>query len=105
MFDDPWPEEPDDPFGDPGDPESGFDLTIPDGEDAPVELHRAFWGLVAVFNVALFAIALGVMLIGFRGQWDLGGSLLGAGLVLFAYGVYRYRRYRAAGFDVESDAG
>ncbi|MDZ7701027.1 MAG: hypothetical protein U5J98_02565 [Halobacteriales archaeon] len=102
MFDDPWPEEPDDPFPDPGDPESRFDLTIPDGADAPTGLQRAFWGLVAVFNVALFAAALGALLIAFRGQWDLGGSLLAAGAVLFGYGVYRYRRLKAGGFQFES---
>lgn len=104
VFDDPWPEEPDDPYGDLGDPESQFGLTIPDGTDAPRALRRAFWGLVAVFNVAIFAIALGALLIAFRGQWDLGGSLLASGLVVFGYGVYRYRRYRAGGFAFESDA-
>lgn len=103
MFDDPWPEEPDDPYDDPGDPESRFDLTIPDDVDVPSELYRAFWGLVAVFNVALFAVAVGALLIVFRGQWDLGGSILAAGLVLLAYGLYQYRRYRAVDFAIGSD--
>ena len=94
MFDDPWPEEPDDPYPDPGDPESRFDLRIPDDADVPTSLARVFWTLVAVFNVALFAIAVGALLIAFRGQWDLGGSVLLSGLVLFVYGLYQYRRYR-----------
>lgn len=102
MLGDPWPEEPDDPFGDPGDPESHFDLTIPDDSNVPTELHRAFWGLVAVFNVALFATALGALLIAFRGQWTLGGAVLAVGLLALGYGVVRYRRYRAAGFEFDS---
>nr|NIX18891.1 hypothetical protein [Actinomycetota bacterium] len=93
----------DDPFPDPGDPESRFDLTIPDGSDAPGPLRRAFWGLVVVFNVALFAAALGAMLIAFRSQWDLGGSLLASGTVLFAYGVFKYRTWKARGFEFEDE--
>ncbi|MFB6353246.1 MAG: hypothetical protein ABEJ92_04095 [Halobacteriales archaeon] len=99
MFDDPWPEEPDDPFGDPGAGAERFDLDIPDADRASPALQRAFWSLVAVFNVALFALALGVLLVAFRDQWDLGGSLAAAGLVLFGYGVWQYRRYRERGFD------
>jgi hypothetical protein len=105
VFDDPWPEEPDDPYEDPGDPESRFDLTIPDDADVPVALHRAFWSLVAVFNVALFAVAVGTLLVAFRGRWDLGGSILVAGVVLLAYGVHQYRRYKAADFEIASDGG
>jgi len=102
VFDDPWPEEPDDPFEDPGDAETQFDLTIPDDRAVPSGLQRAFWGLVAVFNVALFAIAVGAMLVGFRGQWDFGGTVLITGVVLFGYGVYKYRRFRTAGFRFDS---
>lgn len=98
VFDDPWPEEPDDPFGDPGAAEERFDLDIPDAEAASPELQRAFWSLVAVFNIGLFAVSLGALLVGFRGQWNLGGSLLAAGAVLLAYGVWQYRRYRVRGF-------
>jgi hypothetical protein len=105
VFDDPWPEEPDDPFGDLGDPERQFDLPVGEDAEVPTALQRAFWGLVAVFNVALFAIAVGALLIGFRGQWELGGSVLAAGLVLLGYGLYKYRRYRAAGFVFEDGAG
>lgn len=96
MLGDPWPEEPPDPFEDPGDPESRFELTIPDDADVSAELYRTFWGLVIVFNVALLATALGALLITFRGDRLLGGGLLALGLVSLGYGVWRYRRYRTA---------
>lgn len=93
VFDDPWPEEPDDPFSTPTDQ---FDLEIPSSADVPKELWRAFWGLVAVFNVAIFALALGPLLVVFRGEVVYGGIITGIGIVSFLYGVYRYRRYREA---------
>lgn len=93
VFDDPWPEEPDDPFSDPMDQ---FDLEVPSTDDVPKELWRAFWGLVAVFNVAIFALALGPLLVVFRNQVLYGGVITGIGVVSLVYGVYRYRRYREA---------
>ena len=101
MFDDPWPEEPPDPYADLGDPESGLALHIPDDVTVSRELFRAFWGLVAVFNVGLFATAIGVMLIGFEGAYALGGAVLAVGLVSLAYGARRYRRYRSGALDGE----
>lgn len=68
-------------------------VDIPDETDADPVLQRKFWWLVVVFNVALGAASVGAMLAGFRGNWDLGGSLLAAGLILFAYGFLRYRTY------------
>lgn len=57
--------------------------TVPDpsGNDVPNGLTKDFWKLVATFNVALFALALGPMLIVFRGELVNGGAvfLLGAG--------------------------
>lgn len=66
---------------------------IPDGSDAPAGLRRQFWSLVATFNVALLAVALGVMFIGFRGRWQYGGLAVVLGLALFAFGYRRYQRY------------
>lgn len=93
MLGDPWPEEPDDPYPDPGDPAS-FSFAVPDGSGVSSELHRAFWGLVAVFNVGLFATALGLLLVAFRGAYALGGVVLAIGLVSLGYGLHRYRHYR-----------
>jgi hypothetical protein len=35
------------------------------------------------------------MLILFRGQWQLGGTVFAIGALTFVYGVVTYRRYRA----------
>lgn len=98
MFGDPWPEEPDDPFGDPGDdpgtnPEADLVPEIPDESDANPELFRTFWRLVATLNLAVFATSLGVMLVAFRGQWVTGGGvfLLGVGAFGWAWRAYRHR--------------
>ncbi|MFB6218680.1 MAG: hypothetical protein ABEH77_05800 [Halobacteriaceae archaeon] len=65
--------------------------------DAPPALARAFWRLVFVFNAALLALALGVMLVGFEGAWVRGGALVLVGAGAFAYGYWRYRRERTRG--------
>lgn len=79
-------------------------VDVPDESDADPRLQRQFWLLVLVFNVALMALSVGAMLAVFRGQWDTGGSLVGAGTVLTAYGFYKYRVYSRADADVDADA-
>jgi hypothetical protein len=71
------------------------EVNVPDGSDAPAELRAAFWILVVVFNLAILAMSVGAMLLGFRGQWTTGGTLLVAGLLAFAFGVVRVRRVQA----------
>lgn len=66
-------------------------VDTPNASNAPTRLKYQFWSLVVVFNAALLAASIGVMLVGFRGDWHLGGQLFAAGVVLFVYGVYRYR--------------
>lgn len=68
-------------------------VDIPDASAASTELKRKFWSLVLVFNAALLAVSVGAMLVGFQGDWDLGGSLLAAGAILSVYGFYKYRVY------------
>lgn len=62
------------------------------GNDVPDELARSFWKLVMVFNLALFALALGPMLIFFRGEWTNGTAVFALGLAAFVYGYRRYQR-------------
>lgn len=62
--------------------------------DVPAELRRAFWFLVVVFNAALLGVGLGLLLLVFERGPDLGVELLGAGLLLGAYGYLRYRYVR-----------
>lgn len=68
-------------------------VDIPDESAASTELKRKFWSLVLVFNVALGALSVGAMFVGFEGDWELGGSLLAAGAILALYGFYKYRVY------------
>lgn len=64
---------------------------IPDASAASPALERTFWSLVAVFNVALLATALGLMLVGFEGRLRDGAALVALGLAAFALGLWRYR--------------
>ena len=66
-------------------------VDIPDSADADPQLQRQFWLLVLVFNVALLAFSVGLMLVVFRGRWGDGMTGVTAGVVLFLYGYYRYR--------------
>lgn len=59
--------------------------------DAPSELLVGFWSLVVLFNVGLFGLAVGPMLLFFRGDWMFGGALTALGLLATAHGVHRYR--------------
>lgn len=73
-------------------PEVGTDSPeVPSPEDAPDELKAEFWELVIAFNVAVFALALGGMLIGFNGDFALGGASVGVGLLALVYGIHGYR--------------
>lgn len=80
-------------------------VTVPDGSDAPAPLRRKFWTLVATFNVALLAVSLGLMFAAFRGRWQYGGAAVLLGLVLFAFGYRRYRRYTDEDRDPEAGGG
>ena len=65
-----------------------------------VPTSRLFWGLVVLFNVAIVAVSLGVMLIAFGVDETLGLQVLLGGLVLSVYGVYRYRDARNQAADI-----
>jgi len=59
--------------------------------DADEDLRSAFVACVVLANLALFGVSLGLMLVGFRGNWRIGGALVAVGLVA---GIRAYRRYR-----------
>lgn len=63
----------------------------PDPDEIPPGLRASFWWLVLVFNAALLALWLGLLFVVFEADYDFGGRLLFAGVVLFAYGYYKYR--------------
>lgn len=118
----PIPDGGDEPDGEsrPDDPAEGLEPDIPEVPDpsenvspdipeAPdlsendidPDLRREFWSLVMLFNVALFGMSLGVMLVGFEGRWRVGGAIFAAGAVAFARGWRGYRQVTAETDDEE----
>jgi len=104
-----WPDEPEeeDPEARWGDPEHDLPsvptATAPEPPDADVdpELYKTFWAAVIFANVALFGLAVGPMVIGFRGDWTMGLVLIGIGL----FGLYRTWAYYVSFRDRDSDGG
>ena len=68
--------------------------------DADPELKQQFWSLVLMFNVALFGMSLGLMLVGFEGRWQVGGALVAVGAFAF---LRAWRRYQHVQREVETD--
>ena len=61
----------------------------------PAAVKREFWILVAVFNTALLAFAVGALLLAFTGRTGAGFLLAGLGIGLGGFGLRRYRRRKA----------
>lgn len=105
MLGDPWPEEPDEPFKEyreasrPGPP-----VPEPPEGEASAALQRTFWGLVAVFNIGLFATAFGLMLLWFRAAMIVGGLSFLLGLMSLLYGIHRYRAYQSGELLADAEA-
>lgn len=127
MFD-PAPDEPDEwlPEDRWGDPERDLPRVpkAPSTRDTTenevsAEVATAFWGVVLIVNIGLFAAALGPMLVFFNGQWELGGGLTVFGLLALGHAYSRYRTFKheqdakttetttesAAAVATESDGG
>lgn len=68
--------------------------TPPEPGDADSEVVGLFWKLVLVFNVAVFGITVGPMFGYFLGDWELGLQVFLVGALAFAYGTFRYYRFR-----------
>ncbi|WP_255170131.1 DUF7322 domain-containing protein [Natrononativus amylolyticus] len=97
-----------DPEAELTDPESDS-LTIPevstDETDVPPELLKTFWAIVLVVNAAVLAVSLGVLFLLFEADVATGGPLLGGGVVLFGFAVYRYRSFRRSADATDGDDG
>ena len=99
---DPTPSGIDEPEKDllPEDPAEKLNVKIPQVRDTSQnevdpELNKQFWSLVLLFNVALFATSLGLMLVGFEGRWQFGGALFLVGVVAFLRGWRGYKKTTA----------
>ena len=108
-----------DPFGESGpdepdefDPDS-LGPETPDAEldveesfeaaaDVDEELFRAFWGAAVFLNVAVAALALGAMLVYFRGDWETGGGALLVGVVAALFTARFYLGYTRDGGGEEA---
>ncbi|WP_248897666.1 DUF7322 domain-containing protein [Haloplanus halobius] len=102
---DPWPDDTDKSewethWGDPEHDLPRVPSTDTDEDDADPELVQTFWRSVLLANVAVFALALGPMLIYFRGQWSLGAAAIGLGAIT---GLRVYQHCRAFGSDEATD--
>lgn len=71
----------------------------PSNAEVPADLRKQFWLLVVVFNVALIATSLGVMLATLDGKPIIGFSLAFLGAGAFYYGLQRYRRVKDRDFS------
>jgi len=63
--------------------------------DVDTVVFRTFWGAVLSINVAMAAISIGLLVIYFRGDWDLGGLALAVGAVAAVAAVRFHRIFRA----------
>lgn len=87
--------------------------TIPEAPDLSTRntdpvVEGTFWTLVAVFNVGLLVVSLGVMFVIFQENPTLGWQLTVAGCLVLGYGFYRYRSAKEvieerAGKESDSD--
>ncbi|SHG53869.1 DUF7322 domain-containing protein [Halobaculum gomorrense] len=66
--------------------------SLPDPSTVDPAVQRAFVAAVVYANVALLGVSLGLMLVGFRGDWRLGGASIAIGLLA---GVRVYQTVRA----------
>ncbi|NEU57339.1 hypothetical protein [Halorussus sp. MSC15.2] len=92
----------------PDDPSEGLapdppQVSVPSEEDAPTEVKKEFWSLVLLFNVALFGMSLGIMLVGFEGRWEFGGAIFAVGAFAFARGWYGYRKATDTSGDADGE--
>jgi hypothetical protein len=90
------PDDPSDGLG-PGIPsvsDPSENLTQFSDENVDSALKKQFWSLVLLFNVALFAMSLGLMLVGFEGRWRVGGAMFAVGAFAFLRGWYGYKSVR-----------
>ncbi|QZP37336.1 DUF7322 domain-containing protein [Halobaculum magnesiiphilum] len=79
--------------------------SLPDPSTVDPAIQRAFVTAVVYANVALLGVSLGLMLVGFRGDWRLGGASIVIG-VLAGVRVYQtVRSFKQRDTDEDTDAG
>ncbi len=71
----------------------------PSPDDISPKVHTQFWSLVATFNIAILAVSVGGMLFLFQENTELGLQLFLVGIIVTAYGLYRYRTVKESLHD------
>ncbi|MFP4628110.1 MAG: hypothetical protein ACLFMX_03880 [Halobacteriales archaeon] len=74
----------------PGTPEARAMVEIPDG-DPPPGAGPAFWALVLVFNVAVLATGVGVIVLYFERDLTIAGPALAVAVAAWGVGLGGYR--------------
>lgn len=73
-------------------------VEVPDpaarAEGSEADVRSLFWRLVFTFNVALFGVTVGPMVVYFEGDLHLGGGLFVVGLIASGGGFVRYWQFR-----------
>lgn len=64
-------------------------VEIPEG-DPPPGVGSAFWALVLVFNVAVLATGVGVVVLTFEGDWPVAGAALAVAVAAWGVGLGGY---------------
>ncbi|MFB6185896.1 MAG: hypothetical protein ABEI86_03395 [Halobacteriaceae archaeon] len=66
--------------------------SVPDPNNAPANLRREFWIQVLIFNIAVFMLSLGSLLLIFSQKAALSVAVFLVGSLSFLHGYHRYRR-------------
>lgn len=76
---------------------------LPDPSSVDPEVSGPFLIAVIYANVALFGVSLGLMLVGFRGEWRWGGAATLVGLFAAVRVYQTYRAFEARRAEREAD--
>lgn len=85
------------------DVEPDLEETFANLDEVDDELVTAFWGAAFFLNVAIAALAIGLMLVYFRGDWRTGGAALLAGTVAAVFAARYYLGYERGDDDPTAD--
>lgn len=100
FTDDPDGSKPEARWDDPGSNVPQVGSSDGDGPDVDPEVATTFWRSVLLANVALFAVAVGPMLVYFRGRWTVGVAAVVIGAIT---GLRVYQHYRAFAEDRDDE--
>lgn len=74
-------------------------------DEVDEDLFQAFWGAAIFLNVAIAAVAIGLMLVYFRGEWSRGGAALAVGGIAAVFTARFYLGYHNDGDDETNPNG